>query len=308
MKKGFVISVSDKKSKLLLIACLIIGTVLFHYGTPHRLMYLHILLQTLFFVPVSLSGWWFGKKGGLAAAAVISAVYIHHAVTVMMPTTDLAVSNGIQIFLLFVVGFLTGTYADIRSGYEEAIREPASYPATTFPIDQRFLMYLDNSGASMNAVRYVANLFGRVPDVKVTLLSVSHRPNPELFESDKEHEEEQSKVLESSARAIEKARELLLRGGFDEARLESRIAHSQNARTSDVILDELKAGGYSAIVVGRHRLSRSEEFLFGSVAIRLARQAACPVWVVGEPSAAGTTSTDPAAATQSPDGAAKEQS
>jgi nucleotide-binding universal stress UspA family protein len=104
---------------------------------------------------------------------------------------------------------------------------------------------------------------------------------------------------------MEKARELLLRGGFDEARVESRFANSQNTRTSDVILEELKAGGFSATVIGRHRLSRAEEFLFGSVAIRLARQATCPVWVVGEPSAEAPE--DPAGATTAPDGATKEQ-
>ncbi len=55
-------------------------------------------------------------------------------------------------------------------------------------------------------------------------------------------------------------------------------------RLSDLILREQREGHYDAIVVAKHRLTRAQEFLFGNVAIRLAREAPCPVVVVDEKS------------------------
>ncbi|MBI4831322.1 MAG: universal stress protein [Candidatus Lindowbacteria bacterium] len=273
---------SDKLSRVLLISTLIVAITLFHLGTPHHLLYLHVLLQALFFAPVSLSGLWFGKKGGLIAAAVVAIVYTHHAVTVMMPTSEMAMSNGIQILLLFVAGFVTGTYADVRRGYDAAVHRTGAEHLAAFSAEQKLLVYLDGSAASANAVRYVANLFGHVADTTVTLLSVLTKPNPELFSSYEQHRKEQEKILAESKRGVEEARSLLTRSGFTDERIEVRFVDSQGARVSDVVLNEQKSGGHSAIVVGRHNLTRTEEFLFGSVAVRLARQASCPVWIIEE--------------------------
>jgi len=271
-----------KYSKLMLTSCLILGTVILHYLTPGHLMYIHILLQALFFLPVYLSGLWFGKRGGLIAAAAISAVYLHHAITVMMPTGEMAVSNGIQILLLFFAGSIVGTYADIRRGYEEAVHGVRSEPTATFSAEQSLLVYVDESAASTNTARYVANLSQQIPGLRVTLLGVTPRPIPELFASDEELGREKAKVIETSRSAVETARMILLQNGLAEDRIEIKSAVSENTRPSDLILKEQKTGAYSAIVVGKHRLSRAEEFLFGNVAIRLARRADCPVWIVGD--------------------------
>lgn len=285
---------SERNSRLLLISCLIVAITLLHYGTPHHLMYMHILLQSLFFIPVSLSGIWFGKKGGLLSAASVTAVYIHHAVTVMMPTSEMAVGNTIQIALLFLVGFLTGTYADVKRSYQRTMQGSKSYPAITFPTEQSLLIYVDDTGATDNAVRYVANLFGRIPDVKVTLLSVLSKTNPDFLGSHEDFKKEQAQSSEASRRTMEKARELLLKSGFIDANVSVRFAHSQDARTSDLILHEQKSGNYSAIVIGGHRLSRAEEFLFGNVAIRLAREATCPVWIIDENTSTAAQVSSPA--------------
>ncbi len=274
------VEMSEKNSKLLLIGCLIAGTALLHYGTPHHLMYVHIALQSLFFVPVYLSGTWFGKRGGLIASIAVGAVYIHHAVTVMMPTNEMAVGNSIQILLLFVVGFLVGAYADIKRGYQTAIHDSKSYTTASFPEEQSLLVYVDDSAASMNAVRYAAAMFGRRPDVKVTLLSVLSKTNPDFFRTAEEHAKEQAKTVESGRGAVEKARQLVLDAGLPEVNIGIRFAHSEGTRTSDVIIHEQESGNYSAIIVGRHPLSRAEEFLFGNVAVRLAREARRPVWVI----------------------------
>jgi nucleotide-binding universal stress UspA family protein len=245
-------------------------------------MYLHVLLQALFLAPVLLSGWWFGKKGGLAAASAISLVYMYHAVTIMMTSAEMAVSNGIQILLLFAVGFFTGTYADIRRSYYQTLSGAKPLPAASFSAEQKLLVHLDESETSMNAVRYVGRLFGRLPDVRVTLLYVANKPNPELVGSAEEQQSEGARLSNMGASVLGKAKKHLFQNGFDESRIETRLVEGQNARISDVILAQQKAYGHTAIVIGRHRFSRAEEFIFGNTALRLARQAPCPVWVVDE--------------------------
>lgn len=279
---------SSKKARFLTILCLIAVTVVLHYNTPHRLMYLHVLLQALFFIPVSLSGWWFGKKGGLLVAALIFLVYIHHAVTVMMPTAEMIAGNGIQILLFFIVGALAGTYSDIRNRYQQATRGSGAYPPVAFPAQQKLLVYLDDSGASMSAVRYIAHVFNSVSSVKVTLLKVMHAPEEDSRESQEPRAERPlERVVSHSSDVMALARTILLESGFPSTNIESRFVERENSRVSDILLAEQRSSDYSAVVVGRHRLTRTEEFLFGSVAIHLARQAGCPVWVIGDTSTSG---------------------
>jgi len=272
---------SEKRSRILLISCLIIAVTLSHFGTPNTLMYLHVLLRELYFIPVFLAGLWFGKKGGLIAATVTVAIYLHHALTVMMPTSEMAVSTGIEILLLFVAGLLSGTYADIKRGYLETIHGPKAHTVVSSPAEQRLLVYVDDSGAAMNVIRYVADMFGQVPDVRVTLLSVLREPNADLPSP---NEQESPKNPESKNLVLEKAREILIKSGFADDFVESRLVRRYNVRASDALLRQQKAGAYTAIVLGRRPLSRAEEFLFGDTAIRLVRSATCPVWVVADDS------------------------
>jgi len=273
---------SNRKARVLLVSCLIMAITVLHFGTPNKLMYLHVLLRELYFVPVFLAGLWFGKKGGLVAATVTVAIYLHHALTVMMPTSEMAASTGIEILLLFVVGLLSGTYADIKRGYLGTIHGPKANTIASSPAEQRLLVYVDDSGAAMNVIRYVADMFGQVPDVRVTLLSVLGEPNSDLPSSNKLQEEERAKNPESNNLVLGKARKILTESGFADDFVESRLVRRYNARTSDVLLRQQKAGSYTAIVLGRRPLSRAEEFLFGDTPIRLVRKATCPVWVVAD--------------------------
>ena len=145
-------------------------------------------------------------------------------------------------------------------------------------MEQNLLVYLDNSGASMNAIRYIAHLFKNAPDVRVTLLKVINPPREEFLAlTEQQSEEQMESDVAGSTGIAEEARALLLKSGIPEANVSCRFVRRESARISDVLLAEQQYGGYSTVVVGRHYLTRAEEFLFGSVAIQLARQANCPV-------------------------------
>lgn len=48
-------------------------------------------------------------------------------------------------------------------------------------------------------------------------------------------------------------------------------------------MDELTKEEYDTVIVGKHRLSRSQEFLFGSVAVSLVREAPVNVLTIKAP-------------------------
>ncbi len=56
----------------------ILGISLLHYLTPLHLHYLHDIFQRFYYLPIILSALWFGFRGGLSCALIVSVVYAPH--------------------------------------------------------------------------------------------------------------------------------------------------------------------------------------------------------------------------------------
>jgi hypothetical protein len=67
------------RSHIALIAGIAIAITLAHYAVDLHAGPTHDLLQRLYFLPVVLAGLWFGWRGGLLTAVLISVVYFPHA-------------------------------------------------------------------------------------------------------------------------------------------------------------------------------------------------------------------------------------
>jgi nucleotide-binding universal stress UspA family protein len=264
---------TETNFKLFFLGCLILAIAFFHFGTPATIMQLHLVLQTLFFVPVVLAGLWFGRKGGLLSAGTITVLYAHHAITVMMPTPEMAVSNGIQLVLLFVAGFLSGAYTESRRRSNRPLRKSHAR--------QRLLFYVDETPAAINAARHVASMVPPGAGTEVTLLGVVNTAQPENLLQDTGGCQEHQNRLDSLQGAAEETRDLLIENGFSRDSISMRFANSPGGRISDTILNEQRSGKYTAIVIGRPNLD-SDDSITSSVAASLARRASCPVWVIAE--------------------------
>ena len=80
---------------------------------------------------------------------------------------------------------------------------------------------------------------------------------------------------------LETYRELLIRKGFSREDIATRSTVRYCPSMAQCILSERDQIEYSTIVVGRQGLSRSEEFLFGSISSKIVNHARnCTVWVV----------------------------
>jgi nucleotide-binding universal stress UspA family protein len=80
---------------------------------------------------------------------------------------------------------------------------------------------------------------------------------------------------------LENYRQILINGGFDPEDISVRSIFRYCPSLSECILLEQNKVQYRTIVVGRQGISRSEEFLFGSISSKIVNHARnCTVWVV----------------------------
>ncbi len=148
-------------------------------------------------------------------------------------------------------------------------------------INKNLLIAVDESENARRAVSYVAQLLGGLPGFKVTLLHVIPDPEEDYFPDEKERE----KWLEDYKKRIEqrlgKYREMLITAGFEAGDVSVRSPLRYCPSMAQCILAERDDTRYGTIVVGRKGLSRTEEFLFGSISSKIVDHAKdCTVWVV----------------------------
>jgi nucleotide-binding universal stress UspA family protein len=80
---------------------------------------------------------------------------------------------------------------------------------------------------------------------------------------------------------LEEYRNELIKAGFNPENVSVRSMLKYCPSMAECILAERDDTQYSTIVVGRQGISRSEEFLFGSVSSKIVTHARkCTVWVV----------------------------
>jgi len=147
--------------------------------------------------------------------------------------------------------------------------------------NKNILIAVDESENARRAVSYVGQLLGGLPGFKVTVLHVVPEPEDDYFPTAKEKEEWLSKHVQKIEALLEEYRQLLMDKGFDSKDVSVRSTLRYCPSMAECILAERDETRYSTIVVGRQGLSRSEEFLFGSISSKIVNHARnCTVWVV----------------------------
>lgn len=147
--------------------------------------------------------------------------------------------------------------------------------------NKNILIAVDPSENARRAVSYVAQLLGGLSGFKVTLLHVIPTPEEDMFLNKEEEEKWLEKYTRKVDAALEEYREILIRWGFDNGDISLRAPFRYCPSMAECILAERDETEYSTIVVGRQGLSRSEEFIFGSISSKIVTHARkCTIWVV----------------------------
>jgi signal transduction histidine kinase len=90
-----------------------------HDLTPLSRQVQHDILVRLYYFPIVLGGLWFGVRGGLGAAAIITLVYLPHVLIVVHGPMTIGYLLEIPIFL--AVGLLIGLVVDRQEHYRRGL-------------------------------------------------------------------------------------------------------------------------------------------------------------------------------------------
>lgn len=149
-------------------------------------------------------------------------------------------------------------------------------------VRQSILLAVDDSETAGRAVDYVGSVFSRNANgVQVTLLHIVRRPEGGAFATDAEAERYVDEARKRAVDLLARYRCRLVASGIPERAIHIKCPISHCPSIAEAILAERDRSGHSTIVVGRHHLTRAEEFLYGSVSGRLISNATdCAVWVI----------------------------
>jgi len=145
---------------------------------------------------------------------------------------------------------------------------------------------VDGSEASLHACRLVAGYAGDRPEPRVTLLNVQRPPLGLSLGSGVDHVMLEAALREQSSRELEPAQALLLASG------QHTVVITRVGPPAETVLEMARQCNASVLVMGSGRQGPLGGYAIGSVALRVAPAAPCPVVLVRTgvllPSAPGT--------------------
>ena len=147
--------------------------------------------------------------------------------------------------------------------------------------NKNILIAVDESENARRAVSYVAEILGGVEGFEVTILHVIPLPEEDFFLTTSEKQKWLSQYRVKIDAMLEAYRQILIGAGFHPNDVSLRSPTRYCPSMAECILAERDEREYGTIVVGRQGLSRTEEFLFGSISSKIVTHARnCTVWVV----------------------------
>lgn len=272
------------RKKWILVWSLVFAISALHYITAAAHAPLHILYRELYFLPIILAGLAGGKRSGLLIASTIAVVYSPHIVMqaygriataqhMMSASLDTVWGNAFQVVIFGLAGFLSGAYGDIRGDFHRTIRKPVA----PVKVQKSFLIFVDHTPVSFMAVQYFAELLAALPGIQATLLTIIRPDDPDYTVAGKAGNDDP----EHCKSILSECRGLLINKGMKAGQIHERLVTAdRKEKISDKILDEINRGQFDTLVIGKHQLTKSQEFLFGSKTIRILREAGINVLAV----------------------------
>lgn len=277
-----------EKKKILYIGALVLGVTVLHYSSKMAAAPMHEFYRELYFIPAILAGLWLGRIGGLITSVVITILFLPHMMHSMSPTVGAFLVNASEMVLLNIGALASGYYSDSKRGLVITLKKPYR-PDIARAATRKYLLIIDDTAASLYATDYFATTLGQLPDTEITLLNVIAKGDIDAFESAQEALLHDSDQYWHGTVALAKAKEILIENGVPEPNIQQRsVARDGGTKTTDVILKELGENNYDGIIIGKHPMTKPQEFLFGSTTITLVREAPVNIISVKMPPDAGS--------------------
>lgn len=102
----------ERLLQAILITCMTLCVSMMHYLVPTSRLWVHLLLERAYYVPILLGAMWFGWRGGVTVALVAGLLYAPHIAESWSQSPAYGTSQYVQIFMFFAIGTLVGILAD----------------------------------------------------------------------------------------------------------------------------------------------------------------------------------------------------
>ena len=102
---------------------------LLHYQTAPDAGVWHVIFRELYFLPIILSGFWFGLRGGLTTSLVISLLYGPLVLTGTDKFSAHGIGNIMEVLLFNLVGGLLGWLKDREAAQQDKAKQAESLAA-----------------------------------------------------------------------------------------------------------------------------------------------------------------------------------
>lgn len=154
-------------------------------------------------------------------------------------------------------------------------------------MEKKILVAVDGSVYSFNSIRYLAQLFEKLPDIKLHLVNyVSSTASP-AAKNWLTEEELMTSVSNETKGKIKKCRGFLneaiiqlARHGFSPEQVTTDVKFARASIANDII-HEAEKGRYDALVLGRRGIGKLEELILGSVSSSiLEKDTDIPIWII----------------------------
>ena len=99
---------SNLKIRLSIVTGLIIAITVAHYSTDVSVHNMHHVYRRLYYIPIILTSFWFGLRGGIYCSLSISAIYIPHVLFQHHAAFFAQLNIYLEIVLFNVIGLITG--------------------------------------------------------------------------------------------------------------------------------------------------------------------------------------------------------
>ncbi|MGD9899717.1 MAG: PAS domain-containing sensor histidine kinase [Calditrichaceae bacterium] len=113
------------RQKIIIVALIIILITSAHYTMSHAVVYLHDISRRMYYLPIILASYWFGKKGGIYSAASITILYFPHALFSWYGRNPRYLDNMIEIVFFNIVGYMIGTYIERKNDQKKSAEQSA---------------------------------------------------------------------------------------------------------------------------------------------------------------------------------------
>jgi len=266
-------------TKKILIWLLIAAITYMHYAVEAHNLVLHVIHRELYFIPILLASYWFGKKFGLVVSIASSFLFLPQIFINDNMSISYTLSSCFEVLMFNGAAYFLGSYQDIKRSRFVPSVNPA-YGNTSIPGKRTILVCIDNSENAHKIAPYIADHFTRQENLSITVMGFVREPSKNLFPN----EDEYHKAMEDShkiiADLVEDARKKLTTVGFSAESITSKIESLNGESIAAKILEEQDNIRIDTVILGGTKMTKAEEFILGNIPVKLVRASNCPVVTV----------------------------